>query len=394
MKSEIEAGAGKALVSSCEKIKVLQVVSHLELGGAEGVALQLATGMRDAVDPIVFAVKRATRMTEVGRAMRQKLDSIGATQLEGSSISFKSGGCIIAALKLISAIKTYKPDIVHLHTEIPELTFAIALCINPNLRKIPLVRTVHNSRLWQSWESIGIWVAKKLTYATTIAVSESAADASQKLFKPSSVLRPRVILNSVLGSTNVKVAEEHRSPVRVLFAARFVHQKGADLLPKILLLASSLSKCDNVDVTIAGEGPLEENIRNGLSNIRTRWKFHIRGPIANLSEKLADFDCVLMPSRFEGLPLLHLEALIAGVPIITFRSPGVDEVMPETYPGISDVEDVTAIAISLSDCLDNIYLRTLAVNIYSVITRRRYASTRMCDEYYTMYRSCLERERY
>lgn len=389
MKSVNEAGAADALAKSCTKIKVLQVVSHLELGGAEGVALQLATGLRDCVDPIVFAVKRAKHVTDVGRAMRQKLESINAKQIEGSSIGFKKGGCIIAALKLISAIKTHKPDIIHLHTEVPELTFTIASLISPSLRRIPLVRTIHNSRLWQDWESIGIIVTNKLSYGTPIAVSQSAADANCKLLKSSITSRSRVILNSVIGPKNVKAAKERRSRVKILFAARFVHQKGADLIPKILSLSSSMSRTQDVDITIAGEGPLEEHIRSGLDKITTKWKFKIRGPIADLAEKLAEFDCILMPSRFEGLPLLHLEALIAGVPIITFRCPGVDEILPKTYPGTSDVEDVAAMATALSNCLDDIYLRTLDVSFYSEIIRRDYASSAMCEEYYKTYLSCI-----
>ena len=48
-------------------------------------------------------------------------------------------------------IRRWKPDIVHSHTDIPDLCVALAR----RIRKFPVARTIHNTSLWPTHYFIG-----------------------------------------------------------------------------------------------------------------------------------------------------------------------------------------------------------------------------------------------
>ena len=62
---------------------------------------------------------------------------------------------------------------MHLHTEIPEATFACASLFGlpPGVR---VLRTIHNSTLWPAWRRVGRWVESRLGAAEVVAVSEAS----------------------------------------------------------------------------------------------------------------------------------------------------------------------------------------------------------------------------
>jgi glycosyltransferase involved in cell wall biosynthesis len=74
-------------------------------------------------------------------------------------------------------------------------------------------------------------------------------------------------------------------------------------------------------------------------------------PVPDLRDRLGSVDAVVMPSRFEGLPLLAVEALCIGVPILATNAPGLDEVLPGWYPGRCPPGDPKAFGALLRDFL-------------------------------------------
>lgn len=326
-------------MAASPRIGVLHVITHLSMGGAENVALQLITGLSGEFRFALFAVQGDAPDGPVGQDMLERCDQAGCPVTWGSRHGFKTGGALQAAWRLIRVIERERPAIIHLHCEIAELVFAVATLLRPSLRHRPVLRTVHNCTLWIDWERLGRWVSRRLSFTDAVAVSRVAAQADAALLGPDSARPvPDVIYNSAYAPL-----ADRRAPggaFRVLFAGRFVHQKGADLLAPILQRAAWLCSDREVVVTLTGPGNAASRaIAAGLAGLPKNWQVRFVPPIPRLSAHIGTFDAVLMPSRFEGFSLLALETLMAGVPLVTTRAPGLDEALPADYPLAAAVED-------------------------------------------------------
>jgi glycosyltransferase involved in cell wall biosynthesis len=330
--------------------RVMHVITHLDMGGAETVALGLIDALRDRIDFSLFAVLRQAAAGAIGRDMAGRLDRWRVPYRFGVGGRFKSGGVIVAARALARAIAEQRPDVVHVHTEIPEMTLAVACLLSRRTRRTPLLRTVHNCELWIAWGGLGRWVTQRLAHGDAVAVSRHAAKADAAIETRTPRAPAAVLYNGV--ARPARVPSERNGPVRVLFAGRLVHQKGADLLPAILSSAHARTARRDVAVVIAGSGVLHDAVEQGLARL-DGWSVRLTPPIERLSERLADHDVVLAPSRFEGFGLLPAEVLLAGLPVVTTNAPGLDEVIPADYPFRAKVDDVTALGAHLAAVIDD-----------------------------------------
>jgi glycosyltransferase involved in cell wall biosynthesis len=102
-------------------------------------------------------------------------------------------------------------------------------------------------------------------------------------------------------------------PFRFLFAGQFIERKRLDLLLEAL---AELQRTD-FTLTIIGSGPLESALRARAENLfagRVKWLG--RQPSTSMSGHMANADCLVLPSRFDGWGAVVSEALMAGTPAI------------------------------------------------------------------------------
>jgi glycosyltransferase involved in cell wall biosynthesis len=103
--------------------------------------------------------------------------------------------------------------------------------------------------------------------------------------------------------------------LRVLVLGRLdSHQKGLDIL--LDYLESSPTGIETIRVSIVGDGPYRKVIdarRAARPALAERLKV---SPWADTLETLMAHDVLLLPSRFEGVPLVMLEAMAVGLPVV------------------------------------------------------------------------------
>lgn len=68
----------------------------------------------------------------------------------------------------------------------------------------------------------------------------------------------------------------------------------------------------NVRLYLIGDGPLKEKIKQSANGMDVSFV----GTVDNVSDYLNAMDCMLLPSLFEGLPLVALEWQINGLPVL------------------------------------------------------------------------------
>ncbi|WP_207482569.1 glycosyltransferase family 4 protein [Arenibaculum pallidiluteum] len=113
--------------------------------------------------------------------------------------------------------------------------------------------------------------------------------------------------------------------LRLLSLGRVEDQaKGVLWLPDILARLP-----DSVTLTVAGDGPDLQRLRGRCAALGARVRFLGAVPPERAEALLEEHDCLIAPSRFEGLPMTVIEAMAAGCVPVTSLLRGVTDVIVE-----------------------------------------------------------------
>lgn len=104
---------------------------------------------------------------------------------------------------------------------------------------------------------------------------------------------------------------------------RFCYQKNHDFL--IDIFNEIHKQRQEAVLLLIGEGELEQDIRNKVKELGLTDSVRFMGKQKDTSEFYQAMDCFVLPSRYEGLPVVGVEAQAAGVPCVM-----ADVVTPET----------------------------------------------------------------
>ena len=103
-------------------------------------------------------------------------------------------------------------------------------------------------------------------------------------------------------------------------AGRICRQKGFDVA--IDAMPAVLQRFSGAQLVILGEGPLEGELKEQARNLGLQEKVIFLGFQANPWLYLKHADAFILPSRYEGLPNVLLEALALGTPVVVSDCPG------------------------------------------------------------------------
>jgi glycosyltransferase involved in cell wall biosynthesis len=101
---------------------------------------------------------------------------------------------------------------------------------------------------------------------------------------------------------------------------RLSKEKGVDLLVEAMPLVRAA--IPDADLTILGEGPLKPDLLAQRERLGLTTVVHLIGFQPNPYPYMKHADVFVLPSRFEGLPLVVLEALAVGTPVVASDCPG------------------------------------------------------------------------
>ncbi|MDB4997921.1 MAG: hypothetical protein JWM74_5353, partial [Myxococcaceae bacterium] len=299
-------------VAYFEAMKVVQLVTTLHRGGAERVVLDLAHELDGlGVDVIVAVLDRASRTTfdapprtvfldELGRDRRERLEALGALAIANGA------------------------DLVHAHLVNGDDLRIIARS------GIPLVTTIHNSK--PGWP-IRLDALEAGDVATAIACSR---DVERQLLAARLPAPVRTIWNGIQrGQASPRRRSEHtdadKQVVTMLVVANHRPQKRLERLPTIV--AELRSRGWDVRLRIVGE-PVKNDpemvaidglVRAEATRLGVADAIELVGPRSDVASLYDACDVVVSTSAFEGLSLVHLEALAAGLPLVTTAVAGTEE---------------------------------------------------------------------
>jgi glycosyltransferase involved in cell wall biosynthesis len=145
---------------------------------------------------------------------------------------------------------------------------------------------------------------------------------------------------------------------RVLLAAgRLTPQKGYDLL--LPAFAQVAARHPDWRLRICGVGPLRDELASMITELGLERCVELRGPARNLAGEVARASVFVLSSRFEGFPLVLLEAMSKRMAVVSFDCPtGPADVIDHRRNGILvPAEDVDALAGGTVELIEDPDLR-------------------------------------
>lgn len=142
--------------------------------------------------------------------------------------------------------------------------------------------------------------------------------------------RVQAIPNAVPPTTEPRAALEN--PV-IVAAGRLTPQKGFDLLIRAFAFVAPIHP--TWSVRIFGDGREHDRLEKLIAGAGLAGRVQLRGRTDRLDAELADASMFVLSSRAEGLPLVMLEAMRAGLPVVSFDCPtGPADVLTDGVDGL------------------------------------------------------------
>jgi glycosyltransferase involved in cell wall biosynthesis len=128
---------------------------------------------------------------------------------------------------------------------------------------------------------------------------------------------------------------------KFLFIGRLSRQKGVDILMESLKLIDQ-----NFQATIIGYGEMEDYLKTEIEkNLKDKVIFI--GKLNEAFRYMPNFDALLLPSRFEGLPFTVLEAMLYRLPLIVTPCNGTSDLVNDTNGYVAHSVDADAFAAAI-----------------------------------------------
>lgn len=124
----------------------------------------------------------------------------------------------------------------------------------------------------------------------------------------------KVIPNAVDVPPPGTYASSRERPLRLLFVGRFAFNKGLDLLIQVARRLVAEGRTDDIRFELAGDGPLLAMIK--AEGVPANVALLGRVDDDRLFELYGECDAFVLPTRFEGMPTVVLEAMARSRPII------------------------------------------------------------------------------
>ena len=275
-------------------MKVLHVLASNKFSGAENVACQI-------ID--LFKIDSEIEMAYCS------VDGPIRTSLSEKDISF-FGMEKLTTKNLKKIIKIYQPDIIHAH-DMKASVIAACSCKN-----IPIVSHIHNNSYFNRVISLKSIIYRIFANKFSHVFWVSNAALNNYVFKRSIKLKSSILYNNIDCEfiRNQVSSDVNFYDYDVLYLGRLEYPKNP--LRFLNICKMVIKQNDHIKIGILGEGTKSKKIIKKCNKKPLKDKVVVLGHVKNPYKILSCAKALVITSRWEGMPIVALEAMALNIPII------------------------------------------------------------------------------
>lgn len=353
--------------SLAEKIKVVHLITLLELGGAQGNTIYTVEHLDTNIfDAYLWCGKGAYWDKRVNRTLHPKGKLRYFSFLDRPLNPIYD---LIALLQLWVALMKERPKIIHTHSSKSGILGRIAA----KMAGIDIIiHTFHgfgfNDRqnFFLRWLYISL---EKLTarFSTAlIFVSKSNWKTAQELNIGNDaryrLIRSGIHIRQFSSSFTEIMKKEIRTRFLIPPEVPIVTTVGAFKPQKNLLAFIELAKkihdgAPDIHFLVVGDGATRPQLETAISNHELKSTVHLLGWREDLPEIMAISTVFVLTSLWEGLPRALVEACMSGVPSVCFDTDGVRDILSQGGGFLIPQGDLQTLAVKVEELLFNPEIR-------------------------------------
>jgi len=354
-----------------EKIKILRVITRLNIGGPARHVAILAEGLdKNAFESILLYGKLDDGEGDMSYlAKKNGIKSIFIPELVRKVSPVKD---FLTLMKILAIIRKEKPDIVHTHTAKAGTLGRMAAM----LAGVPVkVHTFHGHVFYgyfSGWLTrFFLWIEKFLAFFTDriICISENQKDELVNAYRISNEKKCAVInlgfeLEGFLRKNKKNSEFRHRygvdkDDILVGIIGRLVPIKNHTMFIKAAerLKFHMRPECfKKIRFIVIGDGPERPRLMEYAKSNGVGEQIIFAGWVKDITEAYHGLDIVASTSKNEGTPLSLIEALASAKPVIATNVGGVKDVV-NGIGLLVDKNDTDGFARRLSELIDSPAMR-------------------------------------
>lgn len=323
---------------------VLLVVPTLRQGGGQKFVLDLANGL----DKEQFRVRVLVYFHQRHKAFA---DFAEEHNIETVYLNKKKGLDLFFFRQVRKAVREFQPDIIHTHIN-------TMLYLLPFYRKRHIkLHTVHTLAQKEHYglQKLVNYIAFHWLGVVPVGISDTVADTIAHVHHLKREDVP-VVYNGV-DCKRYDIPKVATDTFNFVTVGTIYAVKNYSFL--VDCFAELHKKHPETRLTIVGNGSLRGQLEQQIADLGLSGAVTITGTVGNVEDYLAASDVYVASSLFEGLPLSILEAMAAGLPVISTNVGGVPDVVKDGENGILVASgEKEAYVAALTELTENTALRT------------------------------------
>ena len=349
-------------------MKIVEIINSLSLrGGAE-------VFLHSLVKEFAKHKEHELLVIPLFSTIHETFKDIGCDNVKMVTCGKRKGLDIKAAKKLKTIIDDFSPDVVHTHLSCSPTLF---LAYGFKKHKWKYFHTVHNQAEKESGKIVSFinkqMIKKRIMQP--IGISNQITKSIQTKYKIENV---PTINNGCSLFANAKLSSFKNREFDFICVARFYEQKNHIFLLKSF--KKYLENNKNSKLLLVGDGILKQECEEYCLQNDLNKNVIFAGAVNNIFEYLNNSKVLVLTSIFEGNPICILEAMSAGLPIVSSNVGGVPDIVANGRNGyLFEVNNSDEFLDKIKNASNEANWTTFSKN--NLEDSKRYSIEKCCEDY-------------